>query len=166
MDYDIYMYGEKCGELSAAEYACLRKAVRRDLRTWFAFASVRLNGTWKFINFFFRGLGLSGGLTLFAAAVFAPDSLQVIHGLNGEEVARFIQLIAQGIGVGVALYAVSCFVLFPNRFGVPDVFEDEFLRRVRRLKRIYRHGDLEVEPIYFSGLSEVVGGESDEPGRN
>lgn len=144
MDYHIYLDGEKCGELTGAENARLRKEAKRDARTWGAFLLAQLGGTWKVVCFYVRMLGLVGGLGILMAAALAPQIYQSTHGLTPEEIAIGIRTAATYLGISAAMTVAGCLFFAPQMFGIPKVFENEFLRRVQLLKNIRRYGQLEV----------------------
>lgn len=144
MNYHIYLDGEKCGELTDAENARLRKEAKRDARTWGAFLFAQLVGTWKVVRFYVRMLGLVGGLGILMAATFAPQIHQSTQGMTPEEIALGIRTAAIYLSMTAALSVAGCLLFFPKVFGIPNVFENEFLRRVRLLKNIRRYGQLEV----------------------
>ncbi len=144
MDYHIYLDGEKCGELTDAEHARLRKEARKDARTWLAFAFAQVAGTGRFFAFYLRLLGMVGGLSVLMVAMFAPQFQQAIQGQPGEEVAQAIRQFGIYLSAAAAMIAAACLVFAPRMFGIPDVFEREFLRRVRQVKNIRRYGQLEV----------------------
>ncbi|CAM5532098.1 hypothetical protein ACFQ4M_19535 [Thauera mechernichensis] len=144
MDYHIYLDGEKCGELTDAENLRLRKEAKRDARTWGAFLFAQVTGTVRFLTFYIRLLGSVGGLAVLMVAMFAPQFQQAIQGQSGEEIAQAIRAAAIYLSASGAMIAAACLVFAPRMFGIPDVFEREFQRRVRLLKNIRRYGQLEV----------------------
>lgn len=144
MDYHIYLDGEKCGMLTDAEHARLRKEAKKDARTWLAFGFAQVAGTWRFFTFYLRMLGLFGGLGVLLTAMFAPQFHEAIQGQTSEEIAHAIRQVAMYVGIAAAMFSAACLTLAPQMFGIPNVFEREFLRRVRLLKNIRRYGQLEV----------------------
>jgi hypothetical protein len=144
MGYHIYLNGEKCGEMSDAENARLRKEVRNDARTWFAFIFAQVAGTGRFLAFYLRLLGLVGGLSVLMVAMLAPDFQQAVQSQSGEEIAQAIRQFGIYLSVAVTMIAAACQVFVPRLFSIPDVFEREFYRRVRLAKNIRRYGQLEI----------------------
>ena len=84
------------------------------------------------------------GLAVLMVAMFAPQFQQAIQGQSGEEIAQAIRAAAIYLSASGAMIAAACLVFAPRMFGIPDVFEREFQRRVRLLKNIRRYGQLEV----------------------
>lgn len=114
MDYHIYLDGEKCGELTGAENARLRKEAKRDARTWGAFLFAQLAGTWKVVCFYVRMLGLVGGLGILMAATFAPQIQQSTQGMTPEEIAFGIRTAAIYLSMTAALSVAGCLLFSPR----------------------------------------------------
>lgn len=144
MDYHIYLDGEKCGELTDAEISRLRREAKRDVRTWGAFLFAQVAGTGRFMAFYLRLLGSVSGLALLMAAMFAPQLHQTLQGQSAEEIVQAIRTAGIYVSASGAMVAAACLVFAPRMFGIHDVFEHEFQRRVRLLKNIHRYGQLEV----------------------
>lgn len=148
MDYHIFLDGEKVGELSDAEYARLRKEARMDARTWGSFGLAQAVGTWKCVVLMMRFIGIVGGMAFVMGLVYAPQVLQMLEQMlqqgTAAEVAAAIGNGGKYLTLVVMLAGAGLLTLSPKTLGVPNAFEKEFVRRVRRLKRIQKHGRLEV----------------------
>lgn len=144
MDYHIYLDGEKCGELTDAENARLRKEAKADARTWGAFVLAQLWGTGKLLAFFLRAWAAVGGFAFLFAMFLAPELLKTVEQLSAQELADAARTTALYLSMLAGLPTAALAMFAPKFFRGPDVFENEFLRRVRLLKNIRRYGQLEV----------------------
>jgi hypothetical protein len=144
MGYHIYLDGEKCGELSDTENARLRKEARTDARTWGAFVLAEIWRPWKLFSFYLRILGLIGGVGVLTGMFLAPLILASAQPLSASEIAVGMQQVGLSLCFLAGFSAAGVLVFSPKTFGIPNFFENEYLRRVRKLKNIQRYGELEV----------------------
>lgn len=144
MNFLIYLNGEECGALTAAEYVELRRATRADWRTWAACAMAQVVAAWRFMGLIFRMFGVLGGIGVVGAMYCAPSLLEALNGYSASEIANALRqgavvLTTLGIAAAGGVLAWA-----PDSLRAPDVFEDRFFRRLRSLKGIRRTGKLEL----------------------
>lgn len=151
MNYHIYLDGEKCGELTNAETARLRAEVKTDARTWLAFVFDEISGFIRILASMFRMWAQVGGFAFLFVLLLAPDLLRPMENLSLGEMADAIRRVAFYL-MFLATLPVAARTVFipmlrlvaPQAFPRANAFEKEFLRRVRLLKGIGKHGKLEV----------------------
>ena len=154
MDYHIYLNGEKCGELTEAENARLRKEIKTDPRTWAQYVFAQVWALWKSITLYLRLFGCIGGMVMLVALVLAPQVAESMQGMPILDVANSLRQ------TGLTLMCVGvCFVMVhfcfsPPVVGFGTVYETAFLRRVRQTKKIQRYGELEVIAFSMSQQKE------------
>lgn len=144
MGYHIYLDNEKCGELSDAENARLRKESRINAGTWVEFFTAQVALTWKLITFYLRMLGFVVGLGVSIGLICSPLIMESAKYLSAPEIAVYLQQTGIYLIFSAAFIVVSAIMFSPEMFSVPSAFEREYLRRVRKLKHIHRYGQLEV----------------------
>lgn len=145
MDYEIFLDGEKCGELTEAEHKRLRKEVRADPWTWVHFACAQVWGVLKFFTFYMRWLGALGGIGTLMLLLFAPQIVQAIENMPLAEVATALRTFGFSLTLFGAMVSVVTLMFFPQVLEIPSVMKLGFIKKVRRLKGIRRYGTVEVE---------------------